>query len=138
MPETLRQEVRARAQDCCEYCRLHQDFDSMPFQLEHIIAEKHHGPTTLENLAWSCLNCNVHKGSNIAGLDPETGELTRLFHPRADTWKEHFKYVDARIVGRTPVGRTTIDVLNINLPERLEVRRLLLSAGLDIAGPATA
>ncbi|MGH7171510.1 MAG: hypothetical protein ACRELF_09615 [Gemmataceae bacterium] len=34
------------------------------------------------------------------------------------------------MTGRTAIGRTTIDVLAINLPERVEHRRLLLRAGL--------
>jgi hypothetical protein len=29
--------------------------DVLPFQIDHIIAEKHHGPTVAENLALSCL-----------------------------------------------------------------------------------
>ena len=56
----------------------------MPFQIDHVIAEQHHGATVPENLALPCLNDNLHKGPNIAGLDPPTGLLTRLFHPRQD------------------------------------------------------
>jgi hypothetical protein len=69
------------------------------------------------------------KGPNLAGIDPLTGELTRLFCPRRDEWNEHFAWQGPELVGRTAIGRTTVDVLNINLPERLEHRRLLLLAG---------
>jgi hypothetical protein len=109
-----------------------QHFDVFPFQLEHIIALKHHGPTLPENLALSCYHDNVHKGPNIAGLDLITGEITRLFHPRQDSWNDHFRWEGVELVGLTPIGRTTIDVLNINLPERVEHRRLLLMAGVLI------
>jgi HNH endonuclease len=130
MDESLRELVWERAGDACEYCRLPQRFDILPFQIDHVIALKHHGPTTAANLALCCYNDNAHKGPNIAGIDPATGAVTRLFHPRRDDWNEHFTWVGPELAGRTPIGRTTIDVLNINLPERVEHRRLLIQAGL--------
>jgi hypothetical protein len=130
MDDALGLLVWKRASDTCEYCRLPQQFDILLFQLDHITAIKHHGPTSAENLALSCYNDNVHKGPNIAGIDPVTGEITRLFHPRQDNWKEHFSWDGPELVGRTPIGRTTIDVLNINLPERVEHRRLLMRSGV--------
>ncbi len=81
MKETLRRQVWESAEHIREYCRLPQSLDVFPFQIDHIIAEQHHGPTVAENLAVSCLNDNLHKGPNIAGLDSNTGLLTRLFHP---------------------------------------------------------
>jgi hypothetical protein len=129
MDEALWQLVWDRAKGICEYCRLPQYFDILPFQIDHIIAHKHHGPTAPDNLALCCLSDNVHKGPNIAGIDPVTGEVTRLFHPRRDTWAEHFAWKGPEILGRTPIGRTTIDVLNMNLFDRVEHRRLLLQAG---------
>lgn len=129
MDETLRQRVRESAGRTCEYCRLHEDFDAFPFQIDHIIAQKHHGPTIEANLAWSCFRCNVSKASNIAGLDTETAALTRLFDPRKDDWHVHFVWNGPELVGLTPIGRTTIDVLNINLPERIAHRHLLIQAG---------
>ena len=64
-----------------------------------------------ENLAWACIDCNSYKGSNIAGIDPDSkAEVVRLFHPRQDRWEEHFEWDDARLVGRTPIARATIDV----------------------------
>ncbi|SRR5579871_3754962 len=130
MDGALRQLVWDRAQDACEYCHIPQRFDVLPFQIEHIIAQKHHGPTTADNLALSCYYNNSHKCPNIAGIDPATGEVTRLFHPRRDSWEGHFKWDGPELVGLTAIGRTTIDVLAINLPERAEHRRLLLAAGV--------
>lgn len=130
MDEALRQLIWDRAEDACEYCRLPQRFDILPFQIDHIIAQKHHGPTTSANLALCCYNDNSYKGPNIAGIDLATEEVTRLFHPRRDSWAEHFRWVGPVLVGRTAIGRTTIDVLGINLPERVEHRRLLLLAGV--------
>ena len=129
MDESLRQLVWQRADNTCEYCRIPQQFDTLPFQIDHIIAEKHHGLTTADNLALSCYADNVYKGPNIAGLDPVTGQLTRLFHPRQDEWDSHFEWYGPMISGRTAIGRVTLDVLKINLPERVEHRRLLITSG---------
>lgn len=71
-----------------------------------------------------------YKGPNIAGIDPSTSEITRLFHPRQDVWDEHFQWDGPELIGLTAIGRATIDVLAINLPERVEHRRLLLAAGV--------
>lgn len=85
-------------------------------------------------MALSCYRCNAFKGDNISGIDPETGKLTRLFHPRRDAWRRHFKWDGPVLVGRTAVGRTTIKVLNINSPQQLELRQvLLLAGGIELA-----
>lgn len=97
------------------------------FHVEHIIARKHGGTDAPENLAWACLYCNLYKGPNLAGLDPDTGELTRLFHPRRDTWEEHFCCENARMAGKTPVGRTTVWLLEMNAPLLLHLRSNLIA-----------
>jgi HNH endonuclease len=130
MNEALKRLVWDRAENTCEYCRLPQSLDVLPFQIYHVVAEQHRRRTVSENLALSCLNDNLHKGPNIAGLDPDTGSLTRLYHPRQDIWEEHFAWVGPVLTGLTAIGRTTIDVLVINSLERLELRRLLIRAGL--------
>jgi hypothetical protein len=129
MPRTRREIVRNRAGNCCEYCQMPQPLDVQPHQLDHIRAEKHGGRTTLANLAWACLACNTFKGPNIAGYDPMTNTLQRLFHPRRDKWTDHFVWQGPILGGRTPIGRTTIAVLAINAAERVEHRRLLIQAG---------
>jgi len=106
-----------------------QACDALPFHIDHIIARKHRGPTDSANLALSCYNCNMHKGPNVAGVDPDTGRVTRLFHPREDVWHEHFQWLDARLAGRTDVGRTTIVVLEINRSDRVSHRTSLIAEG---------
>lgn len=107
-----------------------QQYDLLTFQVDHIIARKHHGTDELENLALACYACNNHKGPNIAGLDSEAGAVVRLFHPRQDLWRDHFRWQDAVLVGRTSIGRVTIDVLAINLPHRLRLRQMLILEGV--------
>jgi hypothetical protein len=69
-----------------------------------IIARQHGGQTPLDNLAMACFHCHRFKGPNIAGLDPTSGQLVRLFHPRLDVWSDHFRLDGTRLVGLTPVG----------------------------------
>ena len=126
----LRAAVRQRAGFLCEYCRLEQEqapFAS--FHVEHVIARKHGGPTELANLALACDRCNLHKGSNLAGLDPEAKCLAPLFNPRTQRWEEHFFRAGPRILGRTPTGRATVEVLCFNSPRRLRLRARLAAGG---------
>jgi hypothetical protein len=101
-----------------------------PFHIDHIISRKHGGLTELLNLALCCLDCNLHKGSDIAGLDPRHGGLTRLFNPRSDTWEAHFQWNGPVLEGLTEVGRTTVRVLRINEPIRVRARRELIAEGV--------
>lgn len=131
MDESLAEEVRRRAGRACEYCRMPQVFyPTVPFPIDHIIARQHLGPTTPGNLALSYLHCNSHKGPNIAGMDPRTKKLTKLFHPRRHKWDRHFRWVGPVLVGRTAVGRVTVVVLAMNDPDLLEVRRALIEEGI--------
>ena len=118
-----------RANGRCEYCHLPQPVAATPFCIDHIIAEKHGGATDADNLAWACFYCNTCKGPNLAGLDPITGALTRLFHPRRDPWSEHFEWRATWLSGKTAVGRATIQVLNINHLEAVALREALQDEG---------
>jgi len=81
-------------------------------------------------LAWACFRCNTHKGPNLAGVDEKTGAMTRLFNPRSDVWEEHFRWAGAKLTGRTEIGRTSIQVLCINRPDTLLLRKSLMSEGI--------
>jgi hypothetical protein len=122
--------VRERAGERCEYCRIPQSTLQLRFQVDHIVAEQHGGETVLGNLAFACPHCNRYKGPNIAGVDSQSGQLVRLFHPRTDDWIEHFRFAEAFLVGRTPVGRATVQVLAINADEPVRFRMALLEAGV--------
>jgi 5-methylcytosine-specific restriction endonuclease McrA len=99
------------------------------FHVEHIIARKHGGSDAPSNLALACDRCNAHKGPNLTGIDPETGEIVPLFNPRNHIWEEHFRLSEATIVGLTAVGRTTIRVLNMNEERRVRLRTMLKRYG---------
>jgi hypothetical protein len=109
---------------------MRQAFYRAPFQPDHIVAEVHGGPTTRANLCWACYHCNLHKGTNLAGIDPDTGKKEWLFNPRRHKWHRHFQWDGPLLVGRTPVGRATIEVLRINDPEYVEAREALIAEGM--------
>lgn len=130
MEAALRRLVRERAADRCEYCRIHQDQDTFfAFPVDHIIARQHGGGSDGQNLCLSCYRCNLHKGPNIASIDPSSGDMVRLFHPRNDDWTEHFEWKGALLVGRTPIGRATVRLLAINHPDYLLLREALIDEG---------
>jgi hypothetical protein len=119
----VRQRVRERANHLCEYCLRAQSTSLLiPFHVEHVIPRKHGGLDAEENLALACAECNLRKSSDLAGFDPETQVMTRLFNPRVDRWDEHFAWDDSRIVGLTAIGRTTVRVLDLNSSSRIRLR----------------
>lgn len=129
IPAKLRELVINRARGCCEYCRVSQADSDVSFHVEHIIAAVHGGKTLENNLALSCLRCNLYKGTNIAAADPATNEPTFLFHPRRHAWDQHFRFDRAVIEPLTPEGRAAAFVLRLNDQERIEQRLLLLQFG---------
>jgi len=127
---TTRRRVRSRANARCEYCRVPEHVAFYPHHVDHVIAQKHNGSSEMDNLAWACFQCNVSKGSDIAGYDPESGDLTPLFNPRTQAWDDHFTLDGPLIQARTPEGRVTLQLLQFNHPERVQTRESLLSLNL--------
>jgi len=126
MDAGMRNLVRTRAADRCEYCRLHQDEDPYyTFHLEHITARQHGGNDEPENLALACHHCNHHKGTNLTAIDPETLQVVMLFHPRRDEWVDHFELRGPLVVAKTQCGRATLRLLKMNAPARVELRASL-------------
>ena len=123
MDQTIGNLVRDRAGDRCEYCQLRQiDEPFLRFHVEHIIPRQHGGGDDTSNLALACGHCNLHKGPNLAGIDPETDAIVALFNPRREIWDHHFEVRGMYIAGRTVTGRATARVLDMNASVRLELR----------------
>jgi len=121
--------VRRRANDACEYCGLPQQASVLPHQIDHIIGRQHRGTDDVENLCLCCIRCNLKKGPNIASIDPNTRLVSALYHPRRHVWREHFAVVEAAIIGVTPEGRTTVELMDMNNEERVRLRGVLLRRG---------
>ncbi|MBD2186047.1 HNH endonuclease [Planktothrix sp. FACHB-1355] len=127
IPAALRRTVEERANYRCEYCLLPAGVAFFPHEVDHAIAEKHGGATDADNLALACWRCNRHKGTDLGSFDPQTGAFSFLFNPRTQQWNEHFRLEEVTIVGLTPEGRTTVNLLQLNSDERLAERRRLLA-----------
>lgn len=125
IPDALRNRVKQRANHCCEYCLISDSTGFYPHEVDHIIAVKHSGETTFDNLAFACWRCNRHKGSDLASVDPATKAIVLLFHPRQHIWSEHFQLDGVHIVGVTTIGRATVALLQMNRPDRLRERQRL-------------
>jgi hypothetical protein len=102
---------------------LHQDDSPLAsLHIEHVVPKKHGGSDDVDNVALACIDCNLHKGANLTGIDPETNEVTELSHPRRQDWSTHFAWDDIYIVGLTTIGRTTVRVLDMNSDDQLALR----------------
>jgi HNH endonuclease len=129
IPASLRKLVVERAKGCCEYCGYPEAASYAPHEIDHIIAQKHGGANTEDNLALSCTLCNKHKGSDLTSIDPETNLIEPLFHPRQDRWPQHFQLVGGTIQPLTAKGRVTVRLLKFNEPARIKERKLLIETG---------
>jgi len=129
MDAGLRDFVRHRAKNRCEYCLLPQEYTVYTHHVEHIVAKKHGGSDRAGNLALARHRCNLCKGPNLTGIDPQTGQLAPLFHPRQERWTDHFRWDGIRIEGTTPTGRASVLVLAMNDARRLQLRAELHERG---------
>lgn len=121
----LRELVAKRAGFICEYCLISEKDSYYKFQIEHIISRKHGGNDDAENLALACIFCNLYKGSDIASISPESGEIVRFFNPRTDRWNEHFRLSGVTIEPLTEIGEVTARILKFNHEDRLIERQFL-------------
>jgi len=130
MERALEELVWRRAQHRCEYCQMPQAYDDLPFEIDHVVAVSHGGPTRASNLCLACWACNSFKGPNLAGVDSKTKRVVPLFNPRRHKWARHFRWDGPRLVGLTPAGRATVATLRINLEHRVAHRQELLDEGV--------
>lgn len=126
-----KEKVKNRAGGVCEYCRSQAAYSSQPFSIEHIFPSSKGGKTALENLAYSCQGCNNHKYTATEGRDLVTREIVSLFHPRKQKWDEHFVWNNdfTLIIGITPTGRATVELLQLNREGCVNLRRALYALG---------
>lgn len=125
----LRRRIIERAGNRCEYCLLPASVAFFPHEVDHIVALKHGGSSDEANLAFTCWRCNRHKGSDLGSFDPLTAVFSFLFNPRMQNWNEHFNLQGVELVGATSEGRTTVQLLQLNTPERIAERQRLVDLG---------
>jgi hypothetical protein len=132
IPPRPRQLVAERAQFRCEYCQLQQELCPETFEVDHIMPRALGGQTEPDNLCYACPVCNNAKRSQIMGQDSQTGRSVRLFDPRRQHWNRHFRWSDdgGRALGKTVVGRATVEALAMNRPRLVHIRLLWAAMGL--------
>ena len=131
IPKQLREFVRTRAEECCEYCRIPEVLQQVSYHVDHITPEKQKGPTVESNLALACPDCNYRKGYSVGWYDDDKQVLVRLYRPRTDKWGEHFLLLPSGIIkARTREGEVTIKLLQINEIGGVIFRNVAISQGL--------
>lgn len=118
IPDVLREIVRKRARNRCEYCLTSEELSGIRCQIDHIIPRSRLGETVEDNLCLACAACNGHKHARTHAIDPESGVEVPLFNPRRQRWDDHFAWSadGAEITGLTSTGRATIVALQMNDP----------------------
>ncbi len=123
--------VAARALHRCEYCLAPEVIFNFPFEVEHVVPMAKGGDSEITNLALSCRSCNLYKGVQVKMYDPSMGVEVHLFHPRQDTWLEHFQVSEAGVmIGLTPIGRVTVTALQMNHGTQLLARQQWMRLGI--------
>lgn len=124
--------VAQRANHCCEYCLSQHEFSPDPFSIEHIIPLSKGGTDEFDNLALACQGCNNKKYNHTQARDPVTGETVSLYHPRQRLWSDHFVWNEdyTLLLGLTPMGRASIERLQLNRSGVMNLRRLLYAVNL--------
>ncbi len=120
---SLHDEVVLRAGQRCEYCQLSQLGQEATFHIDHVRPRAAGGPTTADNLALACVSCSLRKWAKQTAKDPESGEEVPLFNPRTQSWADHYRWEDIRVVALTPTGRATVAALALNRPMILAIRQ---------------
>jgi hypothetical protein len=132
MTKAIKKAVQERAKHCCEYCLSQSKISADIFVMEHIIPLIKGGTSDLENLALACQRCNNHKYTAIQALDSATGLIVPLYHPRIDIWEQHFQWSDdfTELLGISPIGRATIQKLQLNRQGLINLRQVFIQVGL--------
>jgi len=127
----LREEVKLRANKCCEYCKSQDKYSPTAFTIDHIIPESLDGTSEIENLAYSCFLCNRLKSNKLKSFDAISERWISLYNPRADVWEEHFAWSEdaTQILGITTIGRCTVKELKLNRDKLIEYRNCLILFG---------
>lgn len=131
LSEAIRHRVSAKAGYRCEYCRVYERHAFLAFHVDHIISLKHGGISDEENLAYACAICNLNKGTDIATYLEGHPDPVRFYHPRKDTWDDHFQIEETgELVAKTLVGQATIKIFQLNHPDTVIERRIMLEKNL--------
>lgn len=127
----LRQQLIEADDQQCAYCQTSVNNTGQPLTVDHIIPTSQGGSNKFPNLCFCCRSCNEYKGHKAAAIDPLTGKVTPFYHPRQQSWADHFRWDETGLLlaGLTAIGRATIIGLNINNQVIVSARRRWVSVG---------
>jgi HNH endonuclease len=128
---SLREEVKLRANNCCEYCKSQDKYSPTAFTIDHILPQSLDGTSDFENLAYACFLCNRLKTNKIKSFDIISEKWIPLYNPRTDVWENNFIWNEdtTQILGTTIVGRCTVKELRLNRDKLIEYRNCLILFG---------
>ena len=131
IPVNLKRLVIDRSQNNCEYCKFPMQFSLDSMEIDHIFPVSRGGKTIAENLAFACHGCNQYKRNCCEGFDSVSMAEVPLYNPREMVWKDHFSWSEdmTLVIGRTPTGRVSVDLLKLNRSGAVNLRR-----GLTVSG----
>lgn len=137
MADESREFITARAGGRCEYCQMHQSLQGATFHIEHVIPRVRGGASDSSNLALACPSCNLHKADRTSSPPTSSTAAVAFFNPRSDVWAEHFEWDDYTLVGKTQVGRVTIQAFELNHERRIKIRQAEQLFGLFPPDPTS-
>lgn len=121
----LKAKIRGKFHGAYAYCRSPENLMGVIFEIDHIIPLVEGGKTHEENLCFCCPTYNRYKATNVASIDPMSNKLHALFHPVSEKWENHFYWSNdaTTLIGKTATGRANIELLKINRPLLVELRK---------------
>lgn len=129
--EELKLALLSTSHGKCAYCECELSTESKYVEVEHYLNKKQY-PTKVvewENLLPSCKRCNGSKGKHDTAAEP-------ILNPYEDDPRQHLAFRLYRLGSSSQLGESTLEVLNLNDPDRLvrvrfDVGEWMLSAISD-------
>jgi hypothetical protein len=130
IPVDLKAQIQQHDCGRCSYCLTQEVNSGIALSFDHILPLSRGGTTSFENVCLACRSCNEFKSDQIQAIDPLTGGLVSLFHPRQQSWQEHFAWSEdgTRIEGRSAIGRATVLALQLSHATIVVARRRWVAA----------
>jgi len=112
--------------DKCAYCECHLKEESKYMEVEHFQDKDSHPDLVLfwDNLLPSCKRCNGSKGTHDVVAEP-------IINPFEVDPRKHLKFRNYRFRDKDVLGKTTIEVVNLNNTERAVLKRFEIGEELQ-------
>lgn len=114
----IRRELLSQSHGKCCYCECKVDEESKYLEVDHFLPKDKYEENVVvwKNLLSSCKRCNGKKSNHDTGRNP-------IIHPVNDNPKDHIRFRAYRFYEKTPLGKRTIEVVDLNDRSRLVEKR---------------